>query len=63
MKAQRNAVAKKPAMKAKAKAVLKKHKAGTAVKTLTWAKRLALRPKGCSKCRWKPGCTPSCFKK
>ena len=63
MKAQRNAVAKKPAMKAKANAVLKKYKAGTAVKTLTWAKRLALRPGGCSKCKWKSGCAPSCFKK
>lgn len=23
---------------------------------------LALYPKGCPKCRYKPGCTPSCFK-
>lgn len=23
---------------------------------------LALYPKGCSKCRWKAGCTPSCYK-
>ena len=26
------------------------------------AKRLQMRPSGCSRCRFKPGCTPSCFK-
>ena len=26
------------------------------------AERLKMRPSGCSKCRRKPGCTPSCFK-
>jgi histone H1/5 len=26
------------------------------------AARLKMRPAGCSKCRRKPGCTPSCFK-
>ena len=24
---------------------------------------LLIRPKGCSRCRWLPGCTPSCRKK
>ena len=29
---------------------------------LSKARRLKLRPEGCGKCRYKPGCTPSCFK-
>ena len=28
---------------------------------LTPAMRLKLRPNGCGKCRYKPGCCPSCF--
>ena len=36
--------------------------AGSAAAGLSMAQRLAQRPNGCSKCRWKPACTPSCYK-
>ena len=32
------------------------------VSKLTWGARLKLRPSGCSKCRFKPGCCESCFR-
>ena len=28
---------------------------------LTWQERIEMKPNGCSKCRWKRGCTLSCF--
>ena len=31
------------------------------VRALSKADRLKARPNGCSRCRWKPGCTPCCF--
>ena len=40
----------------------KRAKKITKVSKKTRAKWLKLRPKGCSKCRRKPGCTPSCWK-
>ena len=30
-------------------------------RSMSNSQRLRLRPTGCGKCRWKPGCTPSCF--
>ena len=36
---------------------------GNEVAGLTWAERLRRRPNGCSGCRWKPGCCPSCWKR
>ena len=60
---------KKPAAIAVAKA-----KAATAAKTratgtreyyaqLPLKRKLQLRPQGCSKCRWSPGCRPCCYVK
>ena len=31
--------------------------------SLPLQKKIQLRPDGCSKCRWSPGCTPSCYVK
>ena len=46
------------------KHAMKKEPAAPAkVAKMTWAKRLALRPNGCSKCRWEAGCSPSCLRK
>lgn len=61
----------KPKAKAKAKSNIKVMKKPSGnVKLLPTASSrpdrppncLKLRPKGCSKCRWKPGCTPSCWR-
>jgi hypothetical protein len=49
------------ARKANSKAVLKRP-AGRNQFALTWEQRKARRPSGCSKCRYKVGCAPSCFK-
>ena len=69
MKSQPKAKAKakaKAACKAKAKsqpkAVMKKFTRDE-VRKMTLAARIKLRPHGCTKCRQKPGCTPSCFSK
>ena len=69
MKSQPKAKAKakaKAACKAKAKsqpkAVVKKFTRDQ-VRKMTLAARISMRPHGCTKCRSKPGCTPSCFSK
>ena len=53
--------------KAKAKAKSKGKGKGMPVALvkckLSMSKRLELRPNGCSRCRWKRGCTPSCLTK
>ena len=41
---------------------VKKAAARSPAASLSMAKRLSIRPSGCSKCRWKPGCTPSCLR-
>ena len=51
----------KSAPKAKASPSSKKIKDREHYRSLTPAKRMLLRPTGCSKCRHKVGCTPSCF--
>ena len=55
----------KPKAKAQPKSILKKpaaHAAGREYRaSLPLAKRVLFRPDGCSKCRSKPGCCPSCF--
>jgi hypothetical protein len=53
----------KPTRKFKAPAVGNKKKStAAAIAGLSMQKRLLLRPNGCSKCRRKPGCTPSCLR-
>merc|ERR1712217_190106 len=32
------------------------------IASLSHAERVRLRPNGCGKCRYMPGCTPSCYK-
>ena len=65
-KAKAKAVA-KAATKAKAKAKATAKAKSTAkpdrehYRSMSNSQRLRLRPTGCGKCRWKPGCTPSCF--
>ena len=49
----------KAPMKAMKAAAMKVTKAAAKAKPKKW---LALRPDGCSKCRYSPGCTPSCYK-
>ena len=49
----------KSVLKANTKAM---KKAAAATASLSTAKRLRVRPKGCSKCRWTPGCAPSCLR-
>ncbi len=52
-------------LSSKAAAVTKagaSNKAAAAEPPLSKAECLQIRPEGCSKCRWKPGCTPSCFR-
>ena len=62
-------VLKKPAAKTSKKPVAKKALKKPAasqktnnVKSEKPPNALKMYPKGCPKCRWKPGCTPSCFK-
>ena len=48
-----------------AKAILKKPAASPKINDVKYEKppkALKMYPQGCSKCRYKPGCTPSCFK-
>ena len=58
-KAKAKAVASKANGKAKAKAKAKPRAVSKWVKP---ANALIIKPNGCSKCRWTPGCTNSCFR-
>ena len=55
------AAAKGNAMKS-GKAVMKSSKAHERAKDSKPPDALKRYPHGCSKCRWQPGCTPSCFR-
>jgi hypothetical protein len=57
LKAKAKAVASKANGKAKAKA-----KPRAVSKWVKPANALKIKPNGCSKCRWKPGCSNSCFR-
>jgi hypothetical protein len=51
------------ATKAKTPAIKnQKNTSAAQVPGFSMQKRLLLRPNGCSKCRLKPGCTPSCLR-
>ena len=63
----KEATLKKPAAAPKSQPALKKPAAagvgrGREVDGMSMAERLRLRPYGCSSCRHKPGCCPSCWK-
>ena len=64
----KEATLKKPAAAPKSQPTLKKPAAapgvgrGREVDGMSMAERLRLRPYGCSSCRHKPGCCPSCWK-
>ena len=50
-------VIKKPAANFSAEVAASRAK----IRAMSRSKRLSVSPRGCGKCRWTPGCTPSCF--